>query len=71
MIKINIEKFLNHVNSGKPIPTGTEIHNFMIGLSNEAMKITTRLNSSYHTPEEIRELFTQLTGCLLYTSRCV
>ena len=71
VIKVDIEKFLQNVNSGKPIPTGTEIHNFMVGLSNEAMKITTRLNNSYHTPEEIRELFTQLTGNEIDSSFCI
>ena len=61
-MKIDIEKFLKHVNSGKPIPTGTEIYDFMVKLSHEAMRITAELNSSYHTPEEIRDIFTQLTG---------
>ena len=28
----------------------------------EAVRITTELNSSYHTPEEIRELMSELTG---------
>lgn len=59
---MTIEKFLEHVNSGKNIPTNTDIHIFMTKLSNEAMKITTKLNNSYHTPEEIREIFIQLTG---------
>lgn len=61
-MKIDIEKFLKHVNSGKPIPTKTEIYDFMVKLSHEAMRITAELNSSYHTPEEIRDIFTQLTG---------
>ena len=61
-MKIDIEKFLKHVNSGNPIPTGTEIYDFMVKLSHEAMRITAELNSSYHTPEEIRDIFTQLTG---------
>lgn len=61
-MKIDIEKFLKHVNSENPIPTGTEIYDFMVKLSHEAMRITAELNSSYHTPEEIRDIFTQLTG---------
>src|SRR5699024_8960200 len=30
--------------------------------SNEAMKLTMKLNNSYHTPEEIREILSELTG---------
>lgn len=30
--------------------------------SQEAMKITTELNNKYHTPEEIVEIFSELTG---------
>lgn len=31
-------------------------------MSQEAMKITTELNNKYHTPEEIVEIFSELTG---------
>lgn len=31
-------------------------------LSQEALKITSQINNSYHTPEEIRELFSKLIG---------
>lgn len=34
----------------------------MNAVSQEAMHITMELNTSYHTPEEIRELFSRLTG---------
>ena len=34
----------------------------MVRLSNEAMKITSRLNQEYHEPEEIRKLFSELIG---------
>lgn len=59
---MNLSKFLTHVNNGKSIPIGSEIHKFMVKLSHEAMKITGQLNSSYHENEEIQELFSQLTG---------
>lgn len=59
---MNINEFLDHVNSGKAVPANSEIHQFMIELSHEAMKTTAVLNNSYHTPEEIRELFSKLTG---------
>ena len=40
----------------------SEVHQYMTRLSNEAMKITAKLNNAYHTPEEIGELMEQLTG---------
>ena len=38
------------------------MHRVMRRLSFEAMKITAELNFSYHEPEEIRALFSELTG---------
>lgn len=57
-----IKQFLEHLNAGAPVAAGDEIHQTMWALSNEAMRITARLNGSYHTPEEIRALFSELTG---------
>lgn len=34
----------------------------MCELSNEAMRITCELNGSYHTPDGVRELFSELIG---------
>lgn len=59
---MNTNEFLNHVDSKLPIVAGSENHTFMVGLSNEAMRITAELNSAYHTPEEIRALFSELIG---------
>ncbi len=59
---MNINEFLNHVNSGLPIQGGGEIHKYMSELSQDAIKITSELNGSYHTPEEICEIFSKLIG---------
>lgn len=59
---MNIEEFLDYLNSGKTVLGNSEMHKFMAQLSHEAMKITFELNSSYHTPQEIREIFSKLTG---------
>jgi acetyltransferase-like isoleucine patch superfamily enzyme len=59
---MNIKEFLNYVNSGKTILVNSEVHKFMVELSNEAMKITAELNNSYHEPKEICEIFSKLTG---------
>lgn len=59
---MDIKEFLNHLDNREVIRSGSETHNFMCKLSNDAMRITCRLNSSYHTPEQIRVLFEELTG---------
>lgn len=59
---MNLNKFLEHMNSQKVIDGGSEIHKYMHILSNEAMKITVKLNNGYHSPDEIRALFSKLIG---------
>ena len=54
--------FLEYMNSGKEVIAGSDVHQKMTELSNEAMKITSELNNSYHTPEEIKVLMEKLTG---------
>lgn len=59
---MELHEFLNHMNSGKSIVADSEAHQCMCALSQEALQLTAELNSSYHTPEEIRDLFAELTG---------
>ena len=59
---MDLETFLDHLNSGKPVRGGGEAHLFMHGVSQQALKLTAELNSSYHEPEELRALFSQLIG---------
>lgn len=59
---MDLEAFLDHLNSGKPVRGGGEAHLFMHGVSQQALKLTAELNSSYHEPEELRALFSQLIG---------
>ena len=56
------QEFLEYMNSGKEVIAGSDVHQKMTELSNEAMKITFELNNSYHTPEEIKVLMEKLTG---------
>lgn len=58
---MNLDDFLNYMNSGKTIIADSEIYQYMSMLSQEALKLTTELNNIYHTPEEIREIFSKLT----------
>ncbi len=51
-----------HLNRGEAVDGGSEAHRVMHAVSQEALKLTAELNGSYHTPEEIRELFSRLIG---------
>lgn len=59
---MDLDAFLEHLSSGKPVQGGSEAHLFMHGVSQEALKITAEINGSYHTPEELRALFSKLIG---------
>ena len=59
---MNLEQFLEYLNSGKPVKGGSEAHLFMHGVSQEALKITAEINGSYHEPEQLRALFSRLIG---------
>lgn len=59
---MDTSEFLNHLNAGLFIKGGSKVHQYMSELSQEAIKITTELNSSYHTPKEICDIFSKLIG---------
>lgn len=67
-IEMKINKFLDHMNAGKKVVGGSDIHQCMHKLSNEARKITAELNGVYHSQEEIRALFSKLTGKTIHES---
>lgn len=59
---MDIKEFLKHLNKGKPVVGGSQMHQMMHNVSQEALKLTAELNGYYHSPEEIRDLFTKLIG---------
>jgi acetyltransferase-like isoleucine patch superfamily enzyme len=59
---LDIHDFLAQLNQGKLVEGGSEMYHMMHKVSQEALKLTAELNGHYHTPAEIRELFSQLTG---------
>lgn len=59
---MNLEKYLEILNSGEEIVVGSEAFKFMNGLSQEGIKLSAELNNCYHTPEEIVEIFSKITG---------
>lgn len=58
---MDIEKFKRFVKTGKALDT-EEIHLFMDEMSNAARRVTFRLNSAYHTQDEVRCLLSELFG---------
>ena len=54
--------FLRAMEEGRTVPRGSELHRHMTALSQEALAVTARLNSGFHTPEEIRALVSELIG---------
>ena len=59
---MELNEFLTHLNSGKTVQAGSEPHLFMHRASQEALRLTAEINGGYHTPEELRGLFSRLTG---------
>ena len=54
---------LEHMNSGNATPAEVEeIVQGMRAATQESMRLTCELNSAYHTPEEVRDLFSRIIG---------
>lgn len=53
---------LRRMAQGEPALAGSPAHQVMHDLAQEALRLTMELNSRYHTPEEVRELFSQMIG---------
>lgn len=58
---MTIKEFLEYVKKGKPLDT-PEIFEVLNRQSDEARKITFKLNGSYHSMDEIRNLISELFG---------
>lgn len=59
---MKLNEFLKYMESGAEIEAGSEAHLCMHKLSQEAIRLTTELNGSYHTNEEIVEIMCEITG---------
>ncbi len=58
---MSIEEFKAYVKTGKALNT-PEIYRFMDDMSDEARRVTFRLNSAFHTSDEVLELLSELFG---------
>ena len=59
---MTIKEYKEFIASGQMVKAGSEAHLLMHQASREAQKITARLNSEFHEPEEIRQLLSELWG---------
>ena len=56
------EQFIETMDSGALIVANSPVHEVMLRLSQEAIRITLEINNSYHTQDEIIALMSELTG---------
>ncbi len=54
------KEFVKYAAEGNLIVAGSDIHQKMHSMSQRALCITTKINSAYHSPEELRELMSEL-----------
>lgn len=59
---MNLQQYLDYLNSGKTVIAGSEEHEYMHKVSQDAIKLCTTLNHTYHTAAEILALMSELTG---------
>lgn len=59
---MDLQDFLDHVNSGAVLEGGSPQHEFMHGAAQEALRVVSELNNAYRTPDEVRALLSRLTG---------
>lgn len=58
----DLQTFLDHVNGGGLIRSGSQLHRFMHRAAQDALRIVAEMNTGYRTPEDVRELLAELTG---------
>ncbi|MBE6016276.1 MAG: sugar O-acetyltransferase [Lachnospiraceae bacterium] len=59
---MELKELLEHFNNGDTVGEDWEVIGLMRYYSREAQKITMEINTKYHEPEELAELFSQLIG---------
>ncbi len=59
---MELSEILKRLDRGEAVAAGSELHSEILRLSDEAMRLTAELNGSYHPPEEVRTLFSKITG---------
>jgi acetyltransferase-like isoleucine patch superfamily enzyme len=59
---MELKELLEHLNSGDVVGTNKEYVDLMRCYSRQAQKLTMEINTKYHEPDEIAELFSEIIG---------
>lgn len=59
---MELKEFLDMMKRKEVIPAYSEALRFCGEMTQRALEITSKINSGYHSPEEIQEMFFELTG---------
>lgn len=59
---MKLQEYLDYVKNHQRIVGGSPEHLFMSECIHDALRITQKINGEFHTPEEIQELFAELTN---------
>lgn len=59
---MNANDVLEKMRRGESIAAGSEAHGYMHCIAQEALRVTSEINTGYHDPMELRRLFSKLTG---------
>jgi hypothetical protein len=59
---MQLQDFLDQVDRSETIEAGSEVHQLMHGVAQEALRIVAEINTGYRTPDEVRALLARLTG---------
>lgn len=59
---MTLDELLKHFNNGDTLGEDPEVIELMRFYCREAQKITMEINTRYHEPDEIADLFSELTG---------
>ena len=57
---MTVQEYRDYIAAGNPVVAGSNAHLFMHQMAQEAIRITMEINNKYHTPEELRKLFSEL-----------
>lgn len=59
---MTVQEYRDYIAAGKPVEAGSEAHQLMHQMAQDAIRITMEINNKYHTPKELRALFSELWG---------
>lgn len=59
---MELDEFLAAMGRGEPVTGNSDGHEWMHRLADQAQRLTAQLNSAYHTPEEIRQIMSEIIG---------